>query len=59
MSTAKMPVVNPKAIPVEVGRKIFCATLEAIRNVQKNSPDVWARIEARAAEHRAEGFLQN
>ena len=46
--------IQPGLIPQEVGKRIFASTLEAMRRVQTEQPDVWARIEARAAQLKTE-----
>ena len=49
MNTA-MPVVDPKLIPSETGKKLFAATLIAMRRIQQEFPSHWQRIEDRAKE---------
>lgn len=49
---AAMPNIRPALIPPEVGKRIFASTLEAMRRVQRDDPERWARIEARAEQLR-------
>ena len=44
--------IDVSMIPDYVGRQIGAATIAAMRRTQRENPDLWARIEARAAEIR-------
>lgn len=56
---AAMPTIRPALIPPEVSKRIFVSTLEAMRRVQAEDPDRWARIETRAAQLKAERMILN
>ena len=56
---AAMPMIKPALIPPEVGKKVFASTLDAMRRVQTDDPERWARIEARAAQLKAERMMLN
>lgn len=49
-----MPIVDPMLIEPEARRRLIVETLQAIRRCQRDQPDRWAQIEARADELRAE-----
>ena len=49
-----MPIVDPMLIEPEARRRLIVETLQAIRRCQRDQPDRWAQIEARADEIRAE-----
>ena len=49
MNTA-MPTVIPKAISADKSQRIFAATLNAMRRIQREQPTLWERIECRAKE---------
>lgn len=49
MNTA-MPVVDPKLIPAETGKKLFAATLTAMRRIQREWPTLWEKIDCKAKE---------
>lgn len=47
--------IDVSLIPDYVGRQIGAATIAAIRRTQREDPELWARIKARAAEIRENG----
>lgn len=56
---AAMPTIRPALIPPEVSKRIFASTLEAMRRVQTEDPERWARIDARARQLKAERMMLN
>lgn len=42
--------INVNLIPKNVQRQLAAATIVAMRRTQRENPDLWAKIEARAAE---------
>ena len=44
--------IDVSLIPPHIGRQLGAATIAAIRRVQREDPELWAKIEARAAEIR-------
>lgn len=44
--------IDVSLIPPHIGRQIGAATIAAIRRIQREDPELWAKIKARAAEIR-------
>ena len=57
MEAANAATENQLGMPDYVAWQLGAATLTAMRNVQREDPELWARIKARAAEIR-EGRIQ-
>ena len=57
--TVQMPEIDPALIPKAAGNRLFVETLNAMRRVQQQRPDIWARIESRAEELRAQKANQH
>ena len=57
MEAAQAAAENQLGMPDYVAWQLGAATLTAMRKVQREDPELWARIKARAAEIR-EGRIQ-
>ena len=55
MEAAKAAKANSIEMPDYVRWQLGAATLTAMRKVQRDNPELWAKIKARAAEIRKEG----
>lgn len=55
MEAAPSAANKPALIQGYIQRQLARATLTALRNTQRNDPELWKRIERRAAEIRERG----
>lgn len=59
MEAADAAKTNSLGMPRYIEWQIGAATLTAMRKVQREAPDQWAKIKARAAEIRREEAFKN
>ena len=59
MEAASAANTNSLGMPPYIEWQIGAATLTAMRKVQRENPELWAKIKARAAEIRREEAFKN